>query len=168
MVVISHVMSMLKLYHGSNVSIEKIDLSIGRKGKDFGQGFYLTTDYAQAKRMAEITVEREGNGAPMINTFLFDDNNLNNGSVRYKCFDSYSIEWARFIVDNRMNRQNTPIHDFDIVYGPIADDRVGVQLQRYIQNYIDVERLVEELKFVVPTFQYFFGTEKSIQLLQKL
>ena len=27
----------MKLYHGSNVSIEAIDLKRGRKGKDFGR-----------------------------------------------------------------------------------------------------------------------------------
>lgn len=32
----------MKLYHGSNTSIDAIDLKRGRRGKDFGQGFYLT------------------------------------------------------------------------------------------------------------------------------
>ena len=112
---------MIKLYHGSNISIGQINLSIGRKGKDFGQGFYLSPDLQQARRMAQIAVEREGFGKPMVT-----------------------------------------------VYGPIANDRVGVQVQRYMQRYIDVERLVEELKFITPTFQYFFGTEEAIRLLQKI
>lgn len=30
----------MKLYHGSNVEIEQIDLNRGRRGKDFGRGFY--------------------------------------------------------------------------------------------------------------------------------
>lgn len=30
------------LYHGSNVEIVKIDLSKSMRGKDFGQGFYLS------------------------------------------------------------------------------------------------------------------------------
>ena len=47
----------MKLYHGSNVSIETIDLKRGRKGKDFGQGFYLSADRNQAQMMAERTVE---------------------------------------------------------------------------------------------------------------
>lgn len=29
----------MKLYHGSNIEIEKIDLGICRPFKDFGQGF---------------------------------------------------------------------------------------------------------------------------------
>lgn len=32
------------LYHGSNMEIERIDLSKSRPNKDFGKGFYLTED----------------------------------------------------------------------------------------------------------------------------
>ena len=64
---------MIKLYHGSNMAIERIDLSIGRKGKDFGQGFYLSPNIAQAQRMAQIAVEREGFGTPTVTTYLFDE-----------------------------------------------------------------------------------------------
>ena len=159
---------MIKLYHGSNISITRIDLSIGRKGKDFGQGFYLSPDLLQAQRMAQIAVEREGFGKPIVTSYIFDDKHLTDGSIRFQHFNAYTTEWAEFIVANRQNRTNTPIHDYDIVYGPIANDRVGVQIQRYVQRYIDVDRLVEELKFITPTFQYFFGTEKAIRLLQKI
>ena len=72
---------MIKLYHGSNIAIDRIDLSIGRKGKDFGQGFYLSPDLKQAQRMAQIAVEREGFGSPTVTTFLFDDAHLTDGSV---------------------------------------------------------------------------------------
>ena len=30
---------MIELYHGSNVEIDKIDLSFSKRGKDFGCGF---------------------------------------------------------------------------------------------------------------------------------
>lgn len=43
---------MTTLYHGSNVSIEQIDLSLSRKGKDFGCGFYLNANRQQALDMA--------------------------------------------------------------------------------------------------------------------
>ena len=43
---------MTRLYHGSNVAIEKIDLSRSKRGKDFGQGFYLNADPDQAMDMA--------------------------------------------------------------------------------------------------------------------
>jgi hypothetical protein len=36
------------LYHGSNVAIERIDLSKSRPFKDFGRAFYLSPDEQQA------------------------------------------------------------------------------------------------------------------------
>ena len=44
----------MKLYHGSNVQIGKIDLALSRPNKDFGRGFYLTEDAAQTMRMAGL------------------------------------------------------------------------------------------------------------------
>ena len=66
----------MKLYHGSNVSIETIDLKRGRKGKDFGQGFYLSADRNQAQMMAERTVDREESGKATLTTFEFDEDIL--------------------------------------------------------------------------------------------
>lgn len=43
---------MTRLYHGSNVAIEQIDLSRSKRGKDFGQGFYLNANADQAMAMA--------------------------------------------------------------------------------------------------------------------
>lgn len=34
----------MKLYHGSTVNIEIIDLDKSRPNKDFGRGFYLSAD----------------------------------------------------------------------------------------------------------------------------
>ena len=42
---------MTPLYHGSNIAIEKIDLSRSKRGKDFGQGFYLNANPDQAMAM---------------------------------------------------------------------------------------------------------------------
>ena len=54
----------MKLYHGSNISINHIDLSKGHKGKDFGQGFYLSTNKEQAFLMAKATVAKTECGEP--------------------------------------------------------------------------------------------------------
>ena len=44
----------MKLYHGSNVEIEYVDLARGRRGKDFGKGFYANPDYMQAGASAKL------------------------------------------------------------------------------------------------------------------
>lgn len=61
-----------------------------------------------------------------------------------------------------------PVHSYDIVIGPIADDTVGLQMRRLMQGYIDIERMVEELRFHKPAIQYFFGTEKAISYLKRI
>lgn len=43
---------MIRLYHGSNVKIEIPDLIHSKPFKDFGSGFYLSTEEQQARDMA--------------------------------------------------------------------------------------------------------------------
>ena len=158
----------MKLYHGSNMSIEEIDLKRGRKGKDFGQGFYLSADRSQALMMAERTVDREESGEATLTTYLFDESILFEPTdLRVKVFENYSKEWAEFIIKNRRNKSLQPTHDYDIVYGPIADDKVGLQINRYHLQYISMEELIRQLSFLRPTFQYFFGTQEAIRLLHR-
>ena len=159
----------MKLYHGSNMSIGEIDLKRGRRGKDFGQGFYLSADLNQAQMMAERTVDREEAGKATLTTYQFDDSFLFSPSdLKVKVFEGYSKEWAEFIMMNRRNKTNIPAHDYDIVYGPIADDKVGLQISRYQLQYIPMEELIRQLSFIRPTFQYFFGTARAISLLHKI
>ena len=159
----------MKLYHGSNTSIDAIDLERGRRGKDFGQGFYLSPDRHQAQQMAERTVDREEAGEPILTTYQFDDSILFRPSdLKVKVFDGYSQEWAEFIMMNRRNKSYEQAHDYDIVYGPIANDKVGLQISRYQLQYIPMEELIRQLSFIRPTFQYFFGTERAISLLCKI
>lgn len=89
----------MKLYHGSNISIARIDLNRSKPYKDFGKGFYLTTIREQALRMAEQTVRKFG-GTPFVNEYEFDETFLHNGQMNVKVFNSYSEEWAYFIVAN--------------------------------------------------------------------
>jgi len=161
---------MTTLYHGSNVVITKIYLSLSKPGKDFGKGFYLNPNAKQAMEMARRTVRRLTSGEPIVNAFEFDDSVLaKTSSLKIKTFDDYSEEWAQFILTNRNNRTDSPTHDYDIVIGPIANDTVGVQLHRFIKGYITIERMIEELKFHgAPAIQYFFGTEAALQTLKKI
>lgn len=155
------------LYHGSNVEIDVIDLKKGRRGKDFGQGFYLSADLQQAREMAVTVVDREECGTPIVTAFEFDESLLSFGTLNVSIFEHYSMEWAEFVRANRKNRTPEQIHNFDIVYGPIADDTIAKQMRRLDQNYIDMERFLQEIQYQKETFQYFFGTEKAINCLTK-
>ena len=156
----------MKLYHGSNVEIESIDLARGRKGKDFGKGFYANPDYMQAVEFCSSVIRREGVGIPTVTSFDFDESALNVLNVMR--FDGYSKEWAEFILLNRNNTSDVPAHDYDIVVGPIADDAVGTQIRRLSRGFITFDAFLEELKYSKVSIQYFFGTEEAIKYLKKI
>ena len=156
------------LFHGSNVPIEIIDLSKSRPGKDFGRGFYLSEDKEQAIEMAESKVAFLG-GEPIVTSFEFDESFLSSNNLKVKLFDGYTEEWARFVYDNRENFTDKPIHQYDIIYGPIANDRVGAQIRNFKNGNIDIEELINRIKYLKGiTFQYYFGTEAAIKTLHKL
>lgn len=157
------------LYHGSNVDITEIDLSKSKPYKDFGRGFYLSADKQQAMRLAEQRASLMLDGKPIVSSFLFDDNCMKDGSLKVMSFDDYSTQWAEFVLMNRDVNVPQPCHDFDIVFGPIADDGVTFQLRRYKAGAISLQELVEELKFSHGiTYQYFFGTKLAISKLKKI
>lgn len=158
----------MKLYHGSTVDIAKIDFNKSKPNKDFGRGFYLSADKSQAETLAEYKAFQIG-GSPVLNTFVFDESHLDDGSLRVMRFEGYSKEWADFVFLNRNSENGESMHDYDVVIGPIANDRVGVQIRRYMEKEITLETFLENLKYMKGvTFQYFFGTEKAINLLRKL
>ena len=156
------------LYHGSTVDITRIDLSRSRPNKDFGRGFYLSADKQQALRMAQFKALTEG-GQPVLNTYEFDERAMTDERLRVLTFDGYSRQWADLIFLNRNNPVERPAHDYDIVYGPIANDRVGVQIGKYEAGDITLDQFLENLKYMRGvTFQYYFGTERAIAQLTKL
>lgn len=155
------------LYHGTNQDFGEIDLRRSKPNKDFGQGFYLSREYTQAMDMAKTKVEQLESGVATVLTYEADEAQME--SLRVLRFDDYSEEWAKFILLNRNNSSRQPAHDYDIVIGPIANDRVGVQLWKYETQAIDLPTLVHNLRNMKGiTFQYFFGTERAIKILRRL
>lgn len=160
---------MIRLYHGSNMKIEVPDLSHSKPFKDFGSGFYLSADKQQAWDMAYQKVSQTKEGKAEVSEFLFDETLMESDQLKVLCYPDYCEEWAEFVLANRNKNIAHPVHDYDIVYGPIADDGVTFQLRRYVGGVISLPRLVEELKYAKGiTFQYFFGTERALQQLKKL
>lgn len=94
---------------------------------------------------------------------------MSSGELRVLTFDGYSRQWADFIFLNRNSKTDKPTHDYDIVYGPIANDRVGVQIGKYEAGDITLDQFLNNLKYMKGvTFQYYFGTERAISKLQKV
>lgn len=144
----------MKLYHGTNVDFDVIDLTKSNKYKDFGQGFYLTDIRSQAEELAAKKSHLFG-GYPVIQEYEFDESLLSGAELKVLKFDKPSTAWAEFIFKNR-NRDNNFTHDYDIVIGPIANDGVAYLLGRYEEGTLTIEELSDKLDYKKLNSQYFF------------
>lgn len=109
------------LFHGTNTDIETIELSRSLNHKDFGKGFYLTDSRETAIRMATKKARIFGGKATLI-IYEFDEAALHS-DLKVKVFpEKATVEWFLFVDANRDRETQQPIHDYDIVIGPIADD----------------------------------------------
>ena len=157
---------MIMLYHGSNVQISEINLALCNPYKDFGQAFYLTANASQAMDVANARVDIFG-GSPIVHAFTFQEQMLTDGTLRFKSFKAYTEEWADFVYMHRDETIDPPyMHDYDVVYGPIANDRVGLQIRNYRLGNIDKKEFLCRLKYMKGiTFQYAFCTKQAIEKL---
>ena len=156
----------MKLYHGSTIDIRQIELAKSKPNKDFGRAFYLSDDEQQALEMAQFRAEFEET-TPVVNVYEFDETLFR--QFRYKRFEEYSEEWAHFVYDHRTEPNGLTLHDYDIVYGPIANDRVGAQIARFKQGYITFDEFLRRIQYIKGiTFQYAFCTQRTVDKLQKL
>lgn len=156
----------MTLYHGTNADIESIDLSKGIRYKDFRQGFYLTPDRQTAVRMAQKKARLFG-GTPTLITYEMDDAALQS-DLSVKVFPEQAcVEWFLFVDANRDRKNVEPVHNYDIVIGPIANDGVVLQLTNYREGIYTPEQAAQLLQDKYLDQQYFFGTERALSFLHK-
>ena len=156
----------MTLYHGTNADIDAIDLTLGLRHKDFGKGFYLTPDRTTAIRMAQKKARLFG-GTPTLITYEMDETALHS-DLKVKIFpEKACVEWLVFVDANRDRKTANPIHDYDIVIGPIADDGVVLQLTNFREGIYTPEQAAAQLQDKYLDQQYYFGTEQALRFLHK-
>lgn len=154
------------LYHGTNADFDRISLTIGSKFKDFGWGLYATPDRKTAVRMAQKKA-RLFDGTPTLITYELDETALHS-DLKIKRFpETATVEWFLFVDANRDRKNTTPIHDYDVVIGPIANDGVVLQLTNYHEGIYTPEQAAQLLQDKYLDQQYYFGTEQALKYLHK-
>lgn len=162
------------LYHGTYLDFNEIDLAKCAPYKDFGTGFYTTEIFEQAQAMA-VRKSKLFGGSPCVLSYEIADDFLHNTALSIKVFPETSEEWALFIINNRnydfsdfasplCNRDNK----YEIVSGPVANDTLTTLIKRYQRGYIDTAILLKEMKYVAPTNQHSFHSERAVKLLKKV
>ena len=135
----------MTIYHGSYVPIEEPILQMCRSRKDFGKGFYLTTDYEQAKRFTAASINKaiaEGRIDSNHNMGYISAYEL--GSVSdINCFEFKAAdeEWLRCVVNHRKETEDISRWEkYDIIAGKIANDNTNFVITAYIRGaYGDVK-----------------------------
>ena len=147
------------LFHGSNMQVDKPSIEFSRPNLDFGCGFYATSIESQAVRWAHRKSQLSG-GTSVINVYEFDVGALQN--FRYLEFETKNAEWLDFIVVNRKGESKQSA--FDLIRGPVADDRVFEAVNMYMEGLWDKKTTLDALKFYKTNDQYCFTTQRLIDL----
>ena len=156
----------MKVYHGSYTEIETIDLSLCEIGKDFGQGFYVTNIRSQAEYWAIRKGKRYHNSG-FVTEFEYDENISRMMKLKMLRFEDYTDEWLDFVVLNRINNTEQQAHDYDIVEGPVANDKITTQIYDYIKGSVSRKKFLNDLIYL-PSHQICFCTVQSLQTLELL
>lgn len=154
----------MKLYHGSTVVVKKPSLKLGRRNTDFGKGFYTTRDVDQAARWARIRLERAGVGSAVVSVYEVDEAALlQHPDLHVLTYHGATKEWLDFVVDNR---RGAPLHNYDVVLGPVANDNLYATISLYENGELSAEAAVVQLKTHVLSDQVSFHSQSAISNLK--
>lgn len=173
------------LYHGSYTTVANPDLRKSAAGKDFGAGFYLTSDHEQAKAFIRTSTLKairtkaisSDHNKGAVSVFEFDET----APVAIFRFETTSAEWLQFISANRRPEifSSEALWDiqarfagYDIIIGKIADDATNRTITAYLSGaFGDInseEAIADTIKRLQPerlNDQYCFLTESAIRAL---
>ena len=158
-------------YHGTNEVISNIDFSKSRFRTDFGRGFYLSSKLDTAKEWA---VGKSGfSGTATVMRYDISDMVYNDTTLNIKRFDEPIIEWLDFIKKNRrrdISKENTPEprHSFDVIIGPIANDKVADIVDMYCKGRINAEVAINNVKALPNVIQISFHSSNAFKHIKSV
>jgi len=156
----------MQVYHGSYTEIFDVDLSKCQSNKDFGRGFYVTKFRHHAEAWA-VNIARRYDKKPIVTEFTFYERAFEESRYNVLRFDDYNEAWLDFVVLNRDPAFTANRHDYDLIEGPIADDKVQNRINDFLDGIITKADFLTELTYHEKTHQICFCTLNSLQLLKK-
>ncbi len=150
----------IELYHGSLDRVEFPEVREPNRTLDYGAGFYLTS----SREQAENWVRRKFKGdisQGWLNVYEYRPEAESTLSVL--SFDTPDEQWLDFVMANRMDKDFT--HDYDIVKGPVANDRVYASFALYEAGLLSKQALISELKAYRLVNQILIHTEVALKAI---
>ena len=149
-------------YHGSDTIVDRPRILEAKRPLDFGGGFYVTTSKKQTENWAVKVAYRNNSNHRCVNIYEFDSEK-EKSELTVIHFEVADEKWLDFICDNRGGKYSG---DYDIVIGPVADDRVYRVVVEYDNGDMDKEAALKKLKTEALCDQILFHTEKSLEYLK--
>lgn len=175
--------SILKLYHGSYMRVDKPDLSFCNPNKDFGLGFYLTDNKTQAEHFVRLSISKAFyenkikslKNSGFVSVFEFDINS----NIMIKEFLEIEKDWLHYVVSNRrkgyFKNINSKYKKYDLIIGKIANDNTNIVINSYIDGIYGTigTKSADDVAYnlLLPNKlkkQFCFKTNKSISMLKYL
>ena len=152
---------MTTLYHGSLEIVAIPEIRQPNRTLDYGEGFYLTSSAEQA----EAWVRRKLKGDTTlgyVNVFEYDE--TMESAFETLVFEQPDEAWLDFVMANRMDLNYR--HEYDIVKGPVANDRVYASFALYEARLIDKQELISELRAYKLVNQILIHTDRALASLK--
>ena len=150
------------IYHGSNEVVRQPEIRQGDRMLDFGVGFYTTSKKKQAIEWAAQVAGRREIKDQILSVYEFDVEAAERDLSIIR-FDEPDGEWLDFVCANRCG------HDipepYDLVFGPVADDKVYTVVQFYENGVYDKDYAIARLKVDELFDQILFHTERALRYL---
>jgi hypothetical protein len=155
------------IYHGSADIVEAPEIRAPNRTLDFGLGFYTTSNMEQASTFAGMVVARmkKAGKTPKgkyVNIYNFNYE-ANSNKLSILTFKSAGYEWLTFVAANRVG--HSVRDDYDLIIGPVANDRVYRVLTAYDLGVYDENEALRRIKAFDLYDQYVFKTEKALKYL---
>ena len=135
------------VYHGSTIKVDSPDAGHSKRFLDFGVGFYITADKAQAEGWAKRKSVRL-NANPIVNIYNLSDELSAYNTLVFKEEDG---AWLDFVAQCR--KGNEVYKDYDYISGSVANDDVFVTVDMYVRSIWDRERALSEIRYYKTSHQ---------------
>ena len=148
------------VYHGSIDVVEKPDTLHSLRPLDFGKGFYVTTNKAQAEVWAKRKAVIKESEKAITNIYQMKEDF---SGLIHKDFGDDLSEWIDFVCHCRDGGED--YKKYDLISGKVANDKVFRVVDMYHSGLWDKERAIKEIKTYPNYDQTSFITQKAIDQL---
>ncbi len=148
----------MKLYHGSLEIVSSPEIRKSNRTLDYGEGFYLTTSVEQAEAWVRRKIKGDATHG-YVNIYEYDSSIEE--MLEILAFERPDEAWLDFVMANRMNPRFK--HNYDIVKGPVANDRVYASFALFEAGLIDKLELINELRAYKLVNQILIHTDRALE-----